>query len=165
MGTYWRKARFSSSRRACPPTVPVMTTASAPLPTAESRTRYLLIAAVAAVAQMLMMIPGYSEDGELQVGEWLIVLLISLVVSAALFTFVVPKGGAVSALVLAIIGLASVLVFWAGLTLPFAAAAAVIAWRSRASGEHTGMATAALALSVVAAVALVAIIIGDAIAN
>ena len=81
-----------------------MTTASALLPTPVSRTRYLLIAAVAAIAQMLMMIPGYSEDGELQVGEWLIVLLISLVVSAALFTFVVPKGGAVSALVLAIVG-------------------------------------------------------------
>ena len=80
-----------------------MTTASALLPTPVSRTRYLLIAAVAAIAQMLMMIPGYSEDGELQVGEWLIVLLISLVVSAALFTFVVPQGGAVSALVLAIV--------------------------------------------------------------
>ena len=142
-----------------------MTTASALLPTAASRTRYLLIAAAAAVAQMLMMIPGYSEDGDVQVGEWLIVLLISLVVSAALFSFVVPKGGAVSALVLAIVGLASVLVFWAGLTLPLAAAAAVVAWRSRASGERTGMATAALALSTVAAVALVAIIVGDAIAN
>ena len=142
-----------------------MTTASALLPPTLTRTRYLLIAAVAAVAHMLMMIPGYSEDGELQVGEWLIVLLISLVVSTALFTFVVPKGGAVSALVLAIVGLASLLVFWAGLTLPFAAAAAVIAWRSRTSGERTGMATAALAVAIVAAVALVAIIIGDAIAN
>ncbi len=142
-----------------------MTTASALLPPTLTRTRYLLIAAVAAVAHMLMMIPGYSEDGELQVGEWLIVLLISLVVSTALFTFVVPKGGAVSALVLAIVGLASVLVFWAGLTLPLAAAAAVIAWRSRTSGERTGMATAALAVAIVAAVALVAIIIGDAIAN
>jgi hypothetical protein len=135
------------------------------MPTPLSRTRYLLIAAVAAIAQMLMMIPGYSEDGELQVGEWLIVLLISLVVSAALFTFVVPKGGAVSALVLAIVGLASVLVFWAGLTLPFAAAAAVISWRSRAAGERTGMATAALAVSILAAVALVAIIIGDAVSS
>lgn len=142
-----------------------MTTASALLPTAVPRRRYLLIAAAAAIAQMLMMIPGYSEDGELQVGEWLVVLLISLVVSAALFAFVVPKGGAVSALVLAIVGLASLLVFWAGLTLPFAAAAAVISWRSRAAGERTAMATAALSVSIVSAVALVAIIIGDAIAS
>lgn len=142
-----------------------MTTASALLPTAASRTRYLLIAAAASAAQMLMMIPGYNEDGEFQAGEWLIVLLISLVLSVALFTFVVPKGGAVSALVLAIVGLASLLVFWAGLTLPFAAAAAVIAWRSRVSGERAGMATVALALSLLAAVALVAIIIGDAVAN
>jgi len=142
-----------------------MTTASALLPPAVSRTRYLLIAAAASVAQMLMMIPGYNEDGEFQVGEWIIVLLISLVVSVALFTFVVPKGGAVSALVLAIVGLASLLVFWAGLTLPFAAAAAVISWRSRTSAERTGMATVALALSLLTAAALAAIIIGDAIAN
>ena len=135
------------------------------MPPAVSRTRYLLIAALAALAQMLMLIPGYSEDGQVQVGEWLVVLLISLVVSAALFTFVVPKGGAVSALVLAIVGLASVLVFWAGLTLPFVAAAAVTSWRSRAAGTRVGMATAALALSIVVAVALVATIIGDAIAN
>ena len=142
-----------------------MTAASAPLPTPVSRTRYLLIAAVAAIVQMLMLIPGYSEDGEFQVGEWLIVLLISLILSAALFTFVVPNGGAVSALVLAIAALVSVLVFWAGLTLPLAAAAAVTSWRSRASGERLGMATAALAVSLVAAAAVVAIIIGDAVAN
>ena len=40
-----------------------MTTASGLLPTPVSRTRYLLVAAVSAVAQMLMLIPGYSEDG------------------------------------------------------------------------------------------------------
>jgi hypothetical protein len=74
-----------------------MTAASAPLPTPVSRSRYLLIGAAAAIAQMLMMVPGYNEDGDFQVGEWLIVLLISLVVAAALFTFVVPHGGAVSA--------------------------------------------------------------------
>jgi hypothetical protein len=75
-----------------------MTHASA-APTSVSRSRYLLIAAVAAVTQMLLMIPGYNENGDFQVGEWLIVLLISLVVSGALFIFVVPNGGAVSALV------------------------------------------------------------------
>ena len=78
---------------------------------------------------------------------------------------VVPNGGAVSALILAVVALASVLIFWAGITLPIAAAAAVIAWRARAAGERPGMATGALALSVLAGVALVAIIIGDAIAN
>ena len=142
-----------------------MTTSSEPLPAPVSRTRYLFIAAGAAIAHLLMMIPGYSEDGEFQVGEWLVVLLISLVVAAGLFLFVVPKGGAVSALVLAVVALVSVLVFWAGLTLPLAAAAAVISWRSRALGERTGMATAALTLSIVAAVALVAIIIGDAVSS
>jgi hypothetical protein len=141
-----------------------MTHASA-APTSVSRSRYLLIAAVAAVTQMLLMIPGYNENGDFQVGEWLIVLLISLVVSGALFIFVVPNGGAVSALVLGVVALVSVLVFWAGLTLPLAAAAVVIAWRARAAGDRPAMATAALALSVVAAISLVAIIIGDAVAN
>jgi hypothetical protein len=64
-----------------------------------------------------------------------------------------------------VVVLTSLLIFWAGLTLPIAAAAAVIAWRARAAGERSGMAIAALALSVLAGVALVAIIIGDAIAN
>ena len=142
--------------------VRAMTTASAPLSTPVSRARYLLIGAAAALAHALLMIPGYSEDGEFQLGEWLVMLVISLVVAAAVFTFVVPKGGAVSGLVLAVVALVSVVVFWAGLTLPLAAAAAVISWRSRVAGERSGLATAALAIAIVAELALVAIIIGDA---
>jgi hypothetical protein len=139
-----------------------MTTASTPLHVPASRARLLVIAAAASIAQMLMMIPGYSEDGEFQTSDWLVVLLISLVFAGLLFTFVVPRGGAVTALVLGILAVASVVVFWAGLTLPLAAAGAVTAWRLRAAGNRGAIVTAALALSVVAAVALVAVIIGDA---
>lgn len=137
-------------------------TASDPVYAPPSRTRYLLIGAAASVAQMLMMIPGYNEDDEFQATEWLVVLLISLVVAGLLFTFVVPRGNAMSALVLGIVALVSVLVFWAGITLPLAAAGALTAWRARSAGDRPGLATVALALSVVAAIALVAIIIGDA---
>jgi len=142
-----------------------MTTASAPVPVATPRSRYLAIGAAASVAHLLMMIPGYNEDGSFQTTDWLVVLLISLVVAGLLFTFVVPGAGTVTALVLGVVALVSVLVFWAGVTLPVAAAGAVAAWRARASGDRPGMATAALALSALATVALVAIIIGDAVSN
>lgn len=142
-----------------------MTTASAPIFAPVSRTRYLLIGAAASVAHLLMMIPGYTEDGKFQSAEWLVSLLISLVVAGLLFTFVVPGGGAVTALVLGIVALASVLVFWAGITLPLAAAGALTAWRARATGDSSNKATAALAVSVLAAVALIAIIIGDAVSS
>jgi hypothetical protein len=64
--------------------------------------------------------------------------------------------------VLGVLALLSVFVFWAGLTLPIAAAAAVTGWRERQHGDRRGLATAAVALAAVSAVALVAIIIVDA---
>jgi hypothetical protein len=67
--------------------------------------------------------------------------------------------------VLGAVALVSVLIFWAGFTLPLAVAAGLVGWRARQGGERPGLANAALALAVVAAVALVAIIIGDAVAN
>lgn len=142
-----------------------MTTADLPASPHASRPRYLAIGAAASLAQMLMMIPGYNEDGEFQLGVWLGVLAVSLVVAAVVFVFVVPGGGAVTGVVLGAVSLASVLIFWAGVTLPLAAAAGLVGWRARQRGERPGLANAALALAVAAAIALVAIIIGDAVAN
>ncbi len=142
-----------------------MNTSPAPGTVPSTRMKSLAIAVAASVAHMLMMIPGYNEDGEFDTTGYLTVFLVSLVVSALLFTFIVPQGGAVAALVLSLVALASVLIFWAGLTLPLAAAGAVTSWRARQAGDRAGMTTAALAVSVVAAVALVAIIIGDAVSN
>ena len=71
---------------------------------------------------MLMLVPGYSEDGSFQVGERLVVLAISLVLSVALFLFAVPRGGVIARTVLGALAVARVLVFWAGITLPLAAA-------------------------------------------
>jgi hypothetical protein len=142
-----------------------MTTSAASVATPWTRGRYLGIAVAASVAHMLMMIPGYNEDGNFDTTAYLSVFLVSLVFSVLVFTFIVPRGGAVAALVLSLVALASVLIFWAGLTLPLAAAGAVAAWRARQAGDRVGISTAALALSVVTAVALVAIIIGDATSN
>jgi hypothetical protein len=129
------------------------------------RNRLLGIGAAASILHLLLMIPGYNEDGDFDAAAWVVVLLISLVVSLALFLFVVPRANPVTALVLGVVALLSVLVFWAGLTLPLAAAGWFSAWRAREAGPRSGLVTAALALSVVAAVAVVAIIIGDAASN
>ncbi len=112
-----------------------------------------------------MMIPGYHDNGAFQTTEWVSMLLVSLVPGAALFWFVVPGGGAVTAVVLGTVAVVSLLVFWAGLTLPIAAAGAVVGWRGRESAEQRGLATSGLALSALAAVALVAIIVGDGLSN
>ena len=129
------------------------------------RSRAVVVAIAASVVQMLMMIPGYSEDDSFQFGEWLVVLAVSIVISVAIFLFAVPRAGLAGGLVLGIVGLASVLVFWAGITLPLAAAAAVVGWRLRRGGNTAAGPLVVLALAVVTAVALVAIIIGDAVAN
>jgi hypothetical protein len=54
---------------------------------------------------------------------------------------------------------------WDRIRLPLAAAGAVTDWRARQTGARTQLATIAVALSVLATVALVAVIIGDAVAN
>jgi len=111
------------------------------------------------------MIPGYSEDGRFQAGPWFVMLAISLVVGLVLFVFVVPRAGAVTGLVVGAVALLSVIVFWTGLTLPIAAAAAVTGWRERHRSHRRGIATAAVALAAVSAVALIAIIILDAVSS
>ena len=142
-----------------------MTTAVPSATPHESRIRDLGLAVAASVVQMAMMIPGYNEDGSFQTAEWFIMLAVSLAVGLLIFAFVVPRGGTVTGLVLGVLALLSVLVFWAGVTLPLAAAAAVVERRARQAGEDRTRATVVLAHSALSAVPLVAIIIGDAVAN
>lgn len=139
-----------------------MATADVPAASSTSRLRYLPLAVLASLVHMAMMIPGYTEDGDFKFGEWLTVLVVSLVVGGLVFVLVVPGAGAVSGLVLGVVALVSVGVFWAGLTLPLAAAAGVVGLRARQGKERTGLGVAAIVLAAVAAVALVAVIIGDA---
>ena len=142
-----------------------MTTSMPSALPSSSRLRYLSVPVAASVINLLMMIPGYSEDGQFQAGPWFGMLAISLVVGLALFAFVVPRAGAVAGVVLGVVALLSVIVFWAGITLPIAAAAAVTGWRARQRGDRRGLATAAVALAGVSAVALIAIIIVDAMSS
>jgi Na+/melibiose symporter-like transporter len=131
----------------------------------SSRLRSLSVPVAASVINLLMMIPGYSEDGRFQAGPWFAMLAISLAVGLALFAFVVPRAGAVAGLVLGMVALVSVIVFWTGITLPIAAAAAVTGWRARQRGDRRGLATAAVALAGVSAAALIAIIIVDGVSS
>jgi hypothetical protein len=142
-----------------------MTTADPPTSPLTSRLTYVPVGVAASLVHLLMMIPGYSEDGALQWGAWLGVLAVSAVVAALVFVFVVPGGGAVTGVVLGAVGLASVLIFWAGVTLPLAAAAGLVGWHARQRADRPGLANASLALAVVSIIGLVAIIIGDAAAN
>ena len=142
-----------------------MTAATPSAARPSSRLRYLPIAVAASAIHLLMMIAGYSEDGSLQVGPWLLGLLISLVVSVLVFTLVVPNAGALTSLVLGVLAVLSILVFWAGITLPLAAAAAVAGWRARQRGDQPRLSITAVVLAAAAAMALVAIIVADAVAT
>jgi hypothetical protein len=123
------------------------------------------VAIASSAIQMLMLVPGYGEDGSFQLGEWLVVLAISLVLSVVLFLFVVPRGRVTAGIVLGALALASLVAFWAGITLPLAAASAAVGWRLRRAGNTAAGPVVVLALAAVAALALVAITIGDAVAN
>lgn len=143
-------------------TKPVPATSAAPDLT---RSRAVIVAIASSAIQMLMLVPGYREDGSFQLGEWLVVLAISLVLSVVLFLFVVPRGHVTAGIVLGALALASLVAFWAGITLPLAAASAAVGWRLRRDGNTAAGPVVVLALAAVAALALVAITIGDAVAN
>lgn len=130
-----------------------------------SRSRDLGTAVAASVLHMLLMTPGYFEDDAFLVGEYLLVLAVSLTVAVLVFLFAVPDGGAVTAVVLGVAAVLTVVVFWAGLSLPLAAAAVVVGRRERTRGTRAGLATAGAALGALAAVLLVAAIVSDAMAS
>lgn len=133
---------------------------------ASDRLRYLPWGLGASVVHAAIMIPGYHEDGKFQTGQWIAMLAISMVMAALVFTLAVPKGGATTGLVLGIVACVAVLVFWAMLSLPLAVGAVLVGNRARTSGAaSSGKATAAVVLGVLAAVATIAITIGDAASN
>jgi hypothetical protein len=49
--------------------------------------------------------------------------------------------------------------------LPLASAAFLVGWHARQRGDRPGLANAALVLAIFSTVALVAVIVGDAVAN
>lgn len=141
-----------------------MTTIPSTTDGTSSRTRYVLIGLAASVVHMLLMIPGYNDNGNWQGRDYLVVFAISVVVAALLFTLVVPEANAVVALVLGILAVLTGVVFWLGITLPIAAAAVLVGWRERPSEERFGKATIGAALGAIGAVLVVVIILGDYLA-
>ena len=129
----------------------------------STRTRHLATAVAASVLQAVVMIPSYAAGEEFRVGEFAAVLGFSLVVSIALFLFLVPNGGAVTAVVLGALALAGVLVFWALISFPLAAAAATVAVRQRARPEQRTLATVGLVLAVLAVLGVVAAVLTDGV--
>ena len=142
-----------------------MTTVSSSSVASLTRSRTLTLALASSVLQMLILIPGYSEDGSLQIGEWLIALATSAAISVTLFLFVIPRAGVTAGIVLGALAVASVLIFWAGITLPLAAAAGVVGWQLRQGGNTSKRQVIVLGLAALAAVAPVAIIVSDTVAN
>lgn len=138
-------------------------TESASTSSSSTRARYLAIAAAASVLHAVVMIPSYAEGESFQVGEFAVILGLSLVVSVALFLLVVPRGGAVTAVVLGSLAVVSVAVFWALVTGPLAAAAATVAVRQRAHAEQRTLSTVGLVLAGLAVVGLVAAVLTDGV--
>jgi hypothetical protein len=130
----------------------------------SDRLHYLPIGIGAAVLQALMMIPGYNQDGEFDTA-WFGMLAVALVLAIGVFALAVPHGGGTTAVVLGVLAVLGCVAFWAMLSFPLAAGAAIVGMRARQTvAEHT-RGTVGVALAAFAVVATVAITIADMIAG
>ena len=127
--------------------------------------------AVAAVAVAVVMaaIGTYAEgngSSNHSTGDFLVVCAIIAVGAAVVFGWIVPKmldrtSQGTPALVLAVLGLLTVVVFWSGLPPIFAAGGGLLAWAGRDAVQGRGLCRAALVIAVLAVIADVAVLIGD----
>jgi hypothetical protein len=119
------------------------------------------------LAAVFLAVANFKDDeGEGGTGTYLITLLIALVAAVLLFWLArrYLDRPETPALVFAIVGAVSLVVFWLGVTPALAAAAAFLALESRDrartdGGRAPGTATAALALAALTLVAFVAVCI------
>jgi hypothetical protein len=89
--------------------------------------RGLGVAAFSAIGQLLAALPGQTTSDAIP-PSWLFVTLpITIVSTAVLFGFIVPRGDARTAVLLAVVALGSLVIFRFGITIPLAGAAMVIA--------------------------------------
>ena len=128
----------------------------------SSRTHYLWIGICASVAQALLMLPGYYEDGSFQTADWVAMLAISLAVSALVFTLVLPTAGEPTGIALGLLAIFLSIPFWTMLSLPLAAGAMLLGRRARVEERSRSRGgSVAVALALIAMVATVAAIIVD----
>jgi hypothetical protein len=110
----------------------------------------------------------FGDEGRVGLGRVPVlpsVLALSIVVGLLVFAFLIPSAGAVTSLVLAVGALLSLLVFGPASRCHLPQPELWPAGVQRQSGDRLGIATAAMVLAAVAVVALVAIIIGDAVSS
>jgi len=124
-----------------------------------------ITAAVAiAMAAALAAWGSFGDNGDF--GDYWPVLIIIGVLAAIVFGLVVPRGlsgawpTARTGLILSVLGLLTVAIFWSGAPPIFAFGGVLLGYFARTRGE-SGMATAAVAIGVLALVADVIIYIGD----
>jgi hypothetical protein len=124
-----------------------------------------ITAAVAiAMAAILGAWGSFGDNGDFS--DYWPVLVIIGVVAAIVFGLVVPRGlsgawpTARTGLILSVLGLLTVIAFWSGAPPIFAFAGILLGYVARQRGE-SGLATAAVAIGVLALVADIAIYIGD----
>ena len=130
----------------------------------SDRVRLLPIGIGAAVVQALMMLPGYNQDDGFD-SAWYGMAAVSLVLAVAVFALAVPHGGGTTAVVLGVLAVLGCIAFWAMLSFPLAAGAAVVGMRARHEVAERTRGTVGVALAAFAVVATIAITIGDMIAG
>jgi hypothetical protein len=117
-------------------------------------------------AAALAAIGTFVESGDDRARQFLVVLVIIAVAGVAVFGWLVPRraadGSPWLALGLAIVGLASVAVFWSGLPPVLAAGGAFLGWAGRDTIRGAGLSRLAVAIGGLAVVADVVVYIGDA---
>ncbi len=120
------------------------------------------------LATVLAAVGTWSGGGDQGTNEFLVVCATIAVAAAVVFGLVVPKGlqreaAGATALTLSILGLVTVLAFWAGVTPILAGGGALLGWAGRDAGRGRGTSRAAIAIGAIALVGYLAVYSTDAI--
>ena len=124
--------------------------------------------AAIAIATTLAAVGTYSGNEEQGTKEFLVVCAIIAVAAAVVFGLIVPRGlqreaAGATALTLSILGLLTVLAFWAGLTPILAGGGALLGWAGRDADRGRGMSRSAVVIGALALVGYLAVYSTDAI--
>jgi hypothetical protein len=124
-----------------------MTTANAASPAARVSRPDLLTGAVGLVAGLVIVFLGnyHVDKGENGgTGPGIVTAIICVALAAALFGYVVPRASNLNrtTVILAVLGIVSIVVFWAGVTPILAAAALVVMRRATAVSPPARVLTA-----------------------
>jgi hypothetical protein len=118
-----------------------------------------------ALATVLAAVGTYSGDQQ-GTKEFLVVCAIIAVAAAVVYGLVVPRGlhreaAGATALTLSILGLLTVVAFWAGLTPILAGAGILLGLAGRQASRNRGMCVAAIGIGALAFVGYLGIYLGD----